>query len=169
MENIIIILILLAIVGGIVWYLWRAKKSGAKCIGCPHSKQCGGNCSCGVKPNKKSKWAGFRLLAEPNKKRGRCCNQCCKSISFFARNLTFLTYLLIDVIGNFDSIFKKAYLLITFYYFVFCWLLDIIVVKYTSVYTFLRFRTIWYILIFTEKAYLFDKKTLSSRSKSKQI
>lgn len=44
MENIIIILILLAIVGGIVWYLYRAKKRGEKCIGCPYAKQCGGKC-----------------------------------------------------------------------------------------------------------------------------
>ncbi len=44
MENFIIILILLAIVGGIVRYLWKAKKRGDKCIGCPHAKGCGGNC-----------------------------------------------------------------------------------------------------------------------------
>ena len=44
MEDIIIIAILLAIVGGIGWYLYRAKKRGQKCIGCPYSKECGGNC-----------------------------------------------------------------------------------------------------------------------------
>ena len=44
MENIIIVLILLAIVGGIVWYLYRAQKRGEKCIGCPYAKQCGGKC-----------------------------------------------------------------------------------------------------------------------------
>ena len=44
MENIIIIAILLAIVGGIGWYLYRAKKRGQKCIGCPYAKECGGNC-----------------------------------------------------------------------------------------------------------------------------
>lgn len=45
MENAIIILIVAIIVGGIIWYLWREKKRGTKCIGCPHGKQCRGNCS----------------------------------------------------------------------------------------------------------------------------
>jgi len=45
MDNVIIILILLAIVGGIILYLIKAKKSGAKCIGCPYAKQCGDKCS----------------------------------------------------------------------------------------------------------------------------
>ncbi len=49
MENVIIVLVLLAIVAGIVWYLCRAKKRGEKCIGCPYAKQCGGSCggNCG--------------------------------------------------------------------------------------------------------------------------
>ena len=49
MENVIIAVILLAIVGGIVWYLRRAKKRGETCIGCPYAKKCGGKCngSCG--------------------------------------------------------------------------------------------------------------------------
>ncbi|MBO4954413.1 MAG: FeoB-associated Cys-rich membrane protein [Clostridia bacterium] len=45
MENAIIILILAVIIGGIVWYLYRQKKQGAKCIGCPYCKQCNGSCS----------------------------------------------------------------------------------------------------------------------------
>ncbi len=45
-ENIIVIVILLGIVGGIVWYLVKARKSGQTCIGCPHAKNCGGKCSC---------------------------------------------------------------------------------------------------------------------------
>ena len=45
MENIIIVVILAAIVGGIVFYLCRAKKRGEKCIGCPYTKECGGHCS----------------------------------------------------------------------------------------------------------------------------
>ena len=44
MENIIIVIIVAAIVGGIVWYLLRAKKRGDTCVGCPHGKQCGGKC-----------------------------------------------------------------------------------------------------------------------------
>ncbi|MBO5415990.1 MAG: FeoB-associated Cys-rich membrane protein [Clostridia bacterium] len=35
------------IVGAAVFYIVRAKKRGEKCVGCPHSKQCGGKCGCG--------------------------------------------------------------------------------------------------------------------------
>ena len=56
MENVIVVVILLAIVAGIIWYLVRAKKRGETCIGCPYAKQCGskcnGNCSCSNSPNK---------------------------------------------------------------------------------------------------------------------
>lgn len=45
MENVIVVLILLAIAAGIIWYLIRAKKRGETCIGCPYAKQCGGKCS----------------------------------------------------------------------------------------------------------------------------
>ena len=44
MENYIIIAVLVAIAAGIVWYLYRAKKRGKTCIGCPYSGQCGGKC-----------------------------------------------------------------------------------------------------------------------------
>ncbi|MGN0682727.1 MAG: FeoB-associated Cys-rich membrane protein [Oscillospiraceae bacterium] len=40
LANVIIIAVLAAIVGGVVYYLYRAKKRGDKCIGCPYSKQC---------------------------------------------------------------------------------------------------------------------------------
>ena len=50
MTDAIVILILLAIAGGIVAFLIRAKKRGQHCIGCPHAKQCGSkSCSCGDK------------------------------------------------------------------------------------------------------------------------
>lgn len=49
LTNMIIILILLVIAGGIIWYLVRAKKRGETCIGCPYAKQCGGNCSAHIK------------------------------------------------------------------------------------------------------------------------
>lgn len=51
-ADIIVALILAAIIGGAVFYIVKAKKSGQKCIGCPHSKTCGsagkcsGNCGC---------------------------------------------------------------------------------------------------------------------------
>lgn len=47
MENVIIILVLLAIVTGIICYLIRAKRKGEKCIGCPYAKQCGSKCDGG--------------------------------------------------------------------------------------------------------------------------
>lgn len=45
METAIVILILVAIVAGIGLYLYRAKKRGETCIGCPYAKQCGGKCN----------------------------------------------------------------------------------------------------------------------------
>ena len=48
MTDILIILILLAVLGGAALYLYRSKKRGVKCIGCPDAKTCSGNCgSCG--------------------------------------------------------------------------------------------------------------------------
>ena len=52
MENIIVIVLLIAIVGGIIFYLYRAKKSGQKCIGCPYAKECAkkkSGCGCNDK------------------------------------------------------------------------------------------------------------------------
>lgn len=50
MENIIIILILLLIVGFAARYVIKAKKSGRKCIGCPdgccQKKGDGSACTC---------------------------------------------------------------------------------------------------------------------------
>jgi len=43
-TDIIIIVILVVIVGAAVAYIIKAKKNGAKCIGCPDSGSCGGNC-----------------------------------------------------------------------------------------------------------------------------
>ena len=51
MENIILIAIILVIVGLAAAYIYKAKKSGKKCIGCPDSGSCGskceGSCGCG--------------------------------------------------------------------------------------------------------------------------
>ncbi len=44
MVDILIVAVVAAIVVGIVVYLVKAKKRGDGCIGCPHAKQCGGNC-----------------------------------------------------------------------------------------------------------------------------
>lgn len=45
-ENIIGVSILVCIVGGIVFYLYKAKKRGETCIGCPCSKQCANKGKC---------------------------------------------------------------------------------------------------------------------------
>ena len=50
MENYIIIavVVLIVVLAGV--YVYKAKKSGKKCIGCPDSGSCGSNCqgcSCG--------------------------------------------------------------------------------------------------------------------------
>ena len=45
MINIIIIAILIAVVGTACAYIWKEKKKGKKCIGCPYS----GTASCHCK------------------------------------------------------------------------------------------------------------------------
>ena len=46
--DLLIIAILAAILGGAGYYVWRAKKSGRKCIGCPSGGGCSGcNGKCG--------------------------------------------------------------------------------------------------------------------------
>ena len=51
MENIIIAVIIVAIVGAAALYIYKAKKSGKKCIGCPDGGSCSakscGSCGCG--------------------------------------------------------------------------------------------------------------------------
>ena len=44
MTDSIIILVVAAILALAGLYVYKAKKSGQKCIGCPHSKTCSGNC-----------------------------------------------------------------------------------------------------------------------------
>lgn len=43
----IILAVLAAIIGGVVWYIVRAKKSGKKCIGCPDGGCSGSKDGCG--------------------------------------------------------------------------------------------------------------------------
>jgi len=48
LENILIILIVGGLVGLAAGYIYKAKKSGKKCIGCPDGDSCSGNCGqCG--------------------------------------------------------------------------------------------------------------------------
>ena len=41
----ILIAVAIAIVGGAALYIYRAKKRGQKCIGCPSANQCSGQCA----------------------------------------------------------------------------------------------------------------------------
>lgn len=41
----IILGVILLIVAAATIYIISQKKKGAKCIGCPYAKSCGGNCS----------------------------------------------------------------------------------------------------------------------------
>ena len=45
MDNIIVISVIALIVGLAAGYIYKEKKKGVKCIGCPDSKTCSGNCS----------------------------------------------------------------------------------------------------------------------------
>lgn len=49
MENIIIIAILAVIIGLAGLYIYKARKKGQKCIGCPHSKTCSKKFNCNEK------------------------------------------------------------------------------------------------------------------------
>ena len=48
MADLIVIAIVAVIVGAAACYIYKAKKRGVKCIGCPAAKNgtCGGNCGC---------------------------------------------------------------------------------------------------------------------------
>ena len=48
MIDIILILIIGLILGLAIGYIVKAKKKGARCIGCPDSGSCGGGCNCGT-------------------------------------------------------------------------------------------------------------------------
>ncbi|MBO5715268.1 MAG: FeoB-associated Cys-rich membrane protein [Clostridia bacterium] len=43
-EDIIVIVVLVLIAAGISFYLYREKKKGNKCVGCPYGKSCSGSC-----------------------------------------------------------------------------------------------------------------------------
>ena len=47
MVNVILIFIIGTVIGLAAGYVWKAKKRGVKCVGCPYSGSCGGSCGCG--------------------------------------------------------------------------------------------------------------------------
>ena len=57
LTDIIILGIVLAIVAAAALYVYKAKKSGKKCIGCPDADTCAakkGVCGCGCKTEEKN-------------------------------------------------------------------------------------------------------------------
>lgn len=46
MSDVIIILILAVIIGGVVYYLRKQAKKGLKCVGCPFAQSCTSNKAC---------------------------------------------------------------------------------------------------------------------------
>lgn len=45
MENIIAIAMIAALIIPSSLYVYKAKKRGQRCIGCPYGKECGGKCT----------------------------------------------------------------------------------------------------------------------------
>lgn len=46
MANIILLIIIIVIIAGAITKVVIEKRSGNKCIGCPHGKSGGSNCNC---------------------------------------------------------------------------------------------------------------------------
>ena len=54
--DVILIFVILLIVVGASYYIYRAKKGGKKCIGCPYADRCGGvSCGCSCSQNNDDK------------------------------------------------------------------------------------------------------------------
>ena len=54
MTDFIVVVILVVVIGAAVRYIYKAKKSGAKCIGCSVGDCGSGGCSCGCGGSEKS-------------------------------------------------------------------------------------------------------------------
>lgn len=56
-KEVVAIAVIVLIIGGALFYVIKAKKSGKKCIGCPYSCGCKntkkGGCSCSSQNNEK--------------------------------------------------------------------------------------------------------------------
>lgn len=46
MEDLIVVVILVVVIGLSAWYVIKEKKKGTKCIGCPHANVCSSHGSC---------------------------------------------------------------------------------------------------------------------------
>ena len=45
MIDVGLVLVIITIVGGALAYIRKEKKRGVRCVGCPHSRNCGGKCN----------------------------------------------------------------------------------------------------------------------------
>lgn len=52
MDNILIVVSIVLIIGLAVFYVYKSKKSGKKCIGCPDGCSCGGHHDCNCEEDK---------------------------------------------------------------------------------------------------------------------
>lgn len=76
MENIIAIIILVIVVGWAATYIYKAKKNGVKCVGCP----AGGSCSSGSK-KKRKKLSGPVIAKKTIVISGMNCAHCVQSVT----------------------------------------------------------------------------------------
>lgn len=76
MADIVVIIILAVLIGGAVTYIIKAKKSGAKCIGCP----AGGSCPSSKKTPKK-KLSGPVLGKKTLQISGMSCAHCASNVT----------------------------------------------------------------------------------------
>lgn len=49
MVNVISALVVIVVIAGAVIYIFKAKKRGTRCIGCPYANSCGKKGNCGEK------------------------------------------------------------------------------------------------------------------------
>lgn len=63
LVDIILVIVLVALVGLACLYIYKSKKAGAVCIGCPYAKECAKKGSCPSKSNDNDKPTG-----------GSCCH-----------------------------------------------------------------------------------------------
>ena len=62
LVDIILVIVLVALVGLACLYIYKSKKAGAVCIGCPYAKECAKKGNCPSKSNDNDKPTG-----------GSCC------------------------------------------------------------------------------------------------
>lgn len=54
LVNIFLVIILSIVIGAAALYIYKSKKAGAACIGCPYAKECASKGKCDSQNNKNS-------------------------------------------------------------------------------------------------------------------